>query len=204
MRKPKLRELAEAVRAVLHGPCTYAFPKAPSPAPAAYRGKGRFNEAECIGCGACAEVCPAHAIEVQDRAGGTPPLRTIIRHDDRCVFCGQCQDLCTTGKGIECTNEYDLATFNRATCAVSVQKELVLCEKCGAVLTTREHLRWLAQRLGSRRYANPTLILIADKELGLLRHESPRPPEEPAGRADLLRILCVACRREVLIREMWG
>jgi len=141
---------------------------------------------------------------VIDRPDEEPPTRIIIRRDDRCVFCGQCQALCTTGKGIECTNEYDLATFDRATCAVEIRKELELCDKCGAVLTTRDHLRWIARKLGAKRYANPTLILTAEKDLGLVGEEAARREDVPTGRSDILRILCTECRREVVLREVWG
>ena len=204
MRRPKLRELAEAIRSVRSAPFTHAFPKAPSPAPPAYRGKGQFDEKECVGCGACAHVCPADAIEVIDRPQADPPTRTIVRRDDRCMFCGKCQETCTTGKGIQCTHEYDLATFDRDTCAVSIDKELELCDKCGAAIATRDHLRWIARRLGTKRYANPTLMLTAEKGLDLVAKESPRPAATPTDRSDILRILCPECRREVLLREIWG
>ena len=57
MRKPKLRELGEAIKAVVLGPYTTKFPAEPSPAPPAYRGKGKFQEDKCIGCGDCIEAC---------------------------------------------------------------------------------------------------------------------------------------------------
>ena len=44
MRKPKLRELAEAVRAFIHGPYTLPFPKEPAPLPDEFRGAPRYSE----------------------------------------------------------------------------------------------------------------------------------------------------------------
>ena len=78
------------------------------------------------------------------------------------------------------------------------------CRKCGAVLTTRDHLRWIARELGTKRYANPTLILTTERELGIVGEESTRPGDVPTGRSDILRVLCAECRREVLLREVWG
>ena len=203
MRKPKLRELREALKSLISPAFTTKWPGAAAPAPPAYRGKGLFHEDKCIGCGACAEVCPADAIEKIDDPNRTPPMRTLIRHDDICIFCGQCQALCTTEDGIECTNEYDLATLDLSTCAVSVRKELFLCNLCGGVITTKDHLRWLAEKLGPKRYTNPTLILVGEAKLGLVEDEGGH-EEGSADRSDIMRVLCPHCRRQVVLREVWG
>jgi len=85
-----------------------------------------------------------------------------------------------------------------------VEKELVLCEVCGAAIGCRDHLLWVADRLGAKRYANPTLILLADKRLGLLEGELRRDPDQPPDRGDTMRVLCPACRRATVLRETWG
>jgi len=203
MKKPKLRELREALKSLFSPAYTTKFPYEPAPAPEAYRGKGKFHEDKCIGCCACVEVCPADAIEKVDDLSSTPPTRTLIRHDDICIFCGQCEALCTTGEGIECTNEYELSTLDRSTCAVFVQKELVICSMCDEVIGTKDHLRWLANRLGAKRYTNPTLILVGQENLGLIDEDTSR-PDMPPGRSDIMRVLCPHCRRHVLLREVWG
>ena len=203
MKKPKLRELREAIKSLFSPAYTTKFPYEPAPAPPAYRGKGKFHEDICIGCGACAEVCPADAIEVIDDPDSSPPMRTLIRHDDICIFCGQCQALCTTEGGIECTNEYELSTLDRSTCAVSIQKELLVCNMCGEIISTKDHLRWLANRLGAKRYTNPTLILVGEEKLELVGSEGPR-PVLPPDRSDIMQVLCPHCRRHVILREVWG
>jgi len=203
MKKPKLRELGEAIKSLISPAYTTKFPLESAPAPDAYRGKGKFHDDKCIGCAACAEVCPADAIEKIDDVSVSPPMRTLIRHDDICIFCGQCQDLCTTEEGIECTCEYELSTFDRATCAVSVQKELVICNMCDKIISTKDQLRWLANRLGAKRYTNPTLILIEQEKLNLVGADTFR-PDQPPDRSDIMRVLCPHCRRHVILQEVWG
>lgn len=207
MRKPKLRELVEAVKAVFRGPDTTRYPFEPYEPPEQFRGKPKYFEDDCIGCRACAEVCPSHVIEVIDDVSTTPPVRRLVLHYDSCIYCGQCNLYCTTEKGIRMTGEFDLATFDRHACLETVEKELLLCEKCRAVLGAKDHLLWIAERLGAKRYANPTLILVADSELGLV---GPAPKarleegEGPVSRSDTMRILCPKCRRATVLREAWG
>jgi len=198
MKKPKLRELKEALTAVVSGPYTTQFPFTPLEPAEAFRGQPEFHEEDCIGCGACAEVCPARTIDVIDE-GDT---RTLIHHFDNCIYCNQCAANCTTQKGIILSKKFDLAVFDRAQAVTKVDKELVRCERCGEVITTAEHLVWIARKVGSLSVANPTLLVALSKAQGLTVEPSPR-DDKQVGRGDAYRVLCPACRREVYLTEDW-
>ena len=204
MKKPKLRELKEAVLAVIRGPYTSKFPFEPHEPFDGFRGKPEFSTDGCVGCGACAEVCPAVAIQVIDDAQGDPPTRRVRQRWDKCIFCGQCELYCTTSEGIRLTKEYDLATLDRSECVQEIEHELVLCEVCSAIVGTKKHLRWVAERLGAKAYANPTLILAADGGMKLAAPDGGRRDEPALARSDMMRIQCPACRRTTVIRELWG
>jgi len=199
MRKPKLRELAEALKVVfVRGPYTSSFPKVPYTPPETYRGKPEYDEDECIGCGACARVCPARAIEVVDDP--ETKKRKLILHYDICIFCGQCHAYCTTSDGVKQSTDYDLATLDRSETEETVEKDLVLCERCGAVIGAQEHLRWLAGRLGAQAYANPTLFLAGVQATPAAQ---PGGGAAPDPRSDLMQVLCPRCRREAYLTEEW-
>jgi len=200
MRTPKLRELKEAITSLVSPAYTSKFPFTPlTPAPA-FRGQPEYHEEDCIGCGACAEVCPARTIDVIDE-GNT---RTLIHHYDNCIYCGQCQAYCTTKKGIILSNtKFDLAVFNRADAVTKVEKELLRCEHCGDVIGTVEHLRWIARKGGSLAVATPTLLGALHRGLGATVDPSPRPGEKPVGRGDSYFVMCPSCRREVYLTEDW-
>ena len=102
VKKPKIREVWEAVKALILGPYTLPFPKKPSVPFPKFRGKPEFCKEDCVGCGACAEVCPAKAIEIVDvQASGSRGKRKLTLHHDICQFCGQCQANCITEKGVK-------------------------------------------------------------------------------------------------------
>ncbi|MBR4503631.1 MAG: 4Fe-4S binding protein [Candidatus Methanomethylophilaceae archaeon] len=44
-----------------------------------------INESECVGCGACADICPASAITIDEVA---------VVDQSKCVDCGTCVDEC--------------------------------------------------------------------------------------------------------------
>ena len=204
MRKPKLRELKEALRAVFSPRFTTRYPFEPHVPPDGFRGKPEFNEEECIGCKACAEVCPALAIMVQDDPSAETPVRRFRVHLDKCVFCGQCELNCTTKEGIKLSKIYDLSTLDRSSLVEDIEHELVLCEVCGVVVGTRKHLRWVAEQLGAKAYANPTLIVAADGGMKLAVPDGGRRDEPVLARNDMMRIMCPSCRRTMVVRELWG
>jgi len=204
VKKPKLRELKEAVKAVICGPFTSKYPFEPHTPPDGFRGKPEFDEDECIGCGACAEVCPALAITVIDSPQADPPTRVLEQRWDKCIFCGQCELNCTTEKGIRLTKEYDLSTLDRSECRQRIEHELILCDLCHAVVGTRKHLRWVAERLGAKAYANPTLIVLADGSMKLAAKDAGRAGEPTLARSDMMRVMCPECRRTSVVHELWG
>lgn len=204
MRKPKLRELAEAVRALVRGPVTTRFPVEPHVPPAAFRGKPEFHADDCIGCKACAEVCPARCIDVEDDLDQAPPVRRLTLHYDRCIFCGHCELNCTTQKGVRLGHEYDLACFDRTQCVETVENELIVCELCGTIVGPRKHLLFVAEQLGAKRYANPTLILVSEGVYDITRGSGRGDRPESPVRERLMSVTCPNCRRRLVLGELWG
>ena len=66
MKYPKLRELKEAIKSLFSKPYTTKFPFEPHEGFDGFRGKPKYFEEYCVGCGACSEVCPGLAITVID------------------------------------------------------------------------------------------------------------------------------------------
>jgi len=203
MRKPKLRELWEAIKVLLvYGPYTSKFPREMTVPPETFRGKPEFNPDRCIGCGACSEVCPSRSIEIIDNK--ETKTRTLKLRYDICNFCGQCHLNCTTKDGIDYTTEYDLAALDRSDMEVTIERKLVLCEICGGVVGTTDHLEWIAKRIGTLAYANPTLVLAGFDEPAVLEPVIQHDRKTTINREDIFRILCPECRRRVYLSEEWS
>ena len=161
------RVLAHVLRALIAPPFAKRFPHAPLALPEGFRGRPRFNEVGCIGCGACAEVCPPKCIDVIDVIDGASPVRRLIQHLDACIWCGQCERHCPTREGITLTDDFDCVGFAPEDFEERVEKALLLCELCGAPIAPVDQIRWLVRRLGALAYANPTLMMFQARELGV-------------------------------------
>lgn len=189
------RILKQALRAVFSRRFTTRFPGEPFHPVASFRGQPRFDQDACIGCGACAQVCPAKCIDVIDDLEAAPATRTLVQHLDACIWCGQCELHCPTGHGIRMSNEYDCAGFAPEDFEERVVKNLMMCESCGEVLAPVDQLRWLAKRLGATSFANPTLMLAAGRDLGVVGQGVKKVGEEVL-RSERLTIQCPKCRRK--------
>lgn len=190
----QVRVLKQALLAVFSRPYTTDFPSVPYEPPPGFRGRVRFNAEACIGCGACAEVCPPKCIDVVDDVAACTPQRTLIQHVDACIWCGQCERYCPTGEGIQMTSEYIEVGFCPEDFEERVEKELLLCEICGERLAPVDQLRWLVRRLGPLAFTNPTLMLMAGRDLSVVEEAVVTDGAE-VQRADRLRIQCPKCRR---------
>ena len=142
MKYPKLRELKEAIMAIIKGPYCSDYPRKPLHPAKRFRGKPEYSDEGCIGCTACSLVCPTRAIEFRDVVTKDKATRKMILHLDECHYCGQCSALCTTRDdtppGIRHTTEFDLAGFDRASMVSTTdEKELALCEVCGGIITAK-------------------------------------------------------------------
>ncbi len=188
------RVLKQALKAIFSRPYTTKFPQVPYEPPPGFRGRVRFFPDACIGCGACAEVCPPKCIDVVNDTEAEVPQRRLVVHIDACIWCGQCERYCPTGEGIQLTNEYVEVGLRREDFEERVEKDLLLCEICNEPLAPVDQLRWLVRRLGPLAFTNPTLMLMAGRDLSVVE-EGAKTEGDTAQRADRLRIQCPKCRR---------
>jgi hydrogenase-4 component H len=192
---PKLREIKEALTSFFSAPFTTRYPAGPKAAFPSYRGFPRFRADDCVGCGACAQVCPSQAIEVVDDAARK--IRLLRIDFGSCIQCGQCVEKCITGLGVANTNEYSLAVSDLKAPEVyeTIEKDLILCECCGQIIGCRDHLDWIKARLGAEAYAHPNFLLSAQEQWD---HPPASRPKAQLRREDQIKYVCARCRQRIV------
>ena len=197
MKYPKIREIKEAVKALLTRPYTTQFPYAPHVPFLSFRGRPYFNEQDCVGCGACVNVCPTGALSFKDVQTDSGYKRVLKVRWDVCIECGQCELNCLTEKGIVLSNEFDIATTEerKELCQV-IEKELTLCEVCLKPILPKDQIEWTIKKLGYFYVSNTSLIAFAQQKIGV--KDSYPSTEGGIFRWDRFRILCPQCRRQAV------
>lgn len=125
---------------------TLPYPAVPHPAPAAFRGLPSMDVDLCVGCGACAHICPARLFTLTPNDGGI----SLQADFSRCIYCARCSELCPTG-AIAMTDRFETATGDLATMRVALRLEGASCPSCGRPLgLSRRMVSYLAATGESR------------------------------------------------------
>ena len=202
MKYPKLREIKEAIVSLVTPAYTTKYPSKPHEPFEKFRGKPVVDDDNCVGCETCANVCPSYAITVHDDK--EKGIRIIKRDYGKCIFCGQCELHCITGKGVRLSDKiYDIASFDRENNVEYQEKELLICENCGAIITTKEHLHFMHRKLGPKAFSSILNLNLLNDKLKLSEGQDVDVEiKDGLKRKDMFNIICPNCMRQVLVKYL--
>jgi ferredoxin len=117
------------------------LPALPAPPPG-FRGDPHVDPQKCMGCGACAHLCPADAIEILDQGG-----ERIVRFNRRdCIFCATCQDVCPS-QAVELAQREKSWFSDKDASRSEARLPVARCLACGAPYVPAEQVAWAMRKL---------------------------------------------------------
>ena len=140
-------KIKEAIIALTPGRVTLPYPFAPHDPEEGFRGLPHVDVNRCIGCGGCANACPARCIRVVDE---DQSKRVLVFLHERCTYCGRCAEVCPVD-AIEMSKQFELATDDPHDDLVGEYHIFMgPCKRCGRCFETGSALDRL-QKPGMRR-----------------------------------------------------
>lgn len=132
---------------------TLPYPAQPAIPADGFRGRLDVDVNKCIGCGACANVCPARLISLID----TEISRTVYFALGRCTYCARCAEVCPVD-AIAMTKEFELATTDKSDLNISVALIMAKCEECATPFTTQRIVDLLKAQLTKEIELEPAVL----------------------------------------------
>jgi len=106
---------------------TVGYPLAPLAPEPGYRGWVTVDTERCVGCGGCADVCPARCILITDFDATT---RVMRRYLDRCILCGRCEEACAYD-AVHLVSDWEQGTPDRRDLLIEQRLFMGTCDRCG-------------------------------------------------------------------------
>jgi Ni,Fe-hydrogenase III small subunit/Fe-S-cluster-containing hydrogenase component 2 len=110
--------------------------------PEGFRAEPVVSSTKCIGCAACANSCPAGAIEIDDMGADRVVKFT---HKD-CICCATCEEVCPS-KAVELTCKDKPWFENKETAISEATVELKKCLLCGLPFASSRQINWAMERI---------------------------------------------------------
>ncbi len=98
---------------------------------------------------------------------------------------------------------FDLAVTDRKENIEYQEKELLLCQNCGAVITTKEHLLFMHRKLGPRAFSSILNLNMLNEKLKMAEGQDISVSViDGLKRKDMFNIICPDCMHHVTIKYL--